>query len=82
MCARKSGRTRPGDRSPDDLRHYAHELHELADALTRDDRKLSHLSEMAARHGVYLGLRGTCATIACEVRRLKVCAQRLLGRGK
>ncbi len=78
MYARKSGRTRPGDRSPDNPRHYAHELHELADALTRDDRKLSRLSEMAARHGVALGLRGTCATIACEVRRITACAKRLL----
>jgi hypothetical protein len=79
-AARRAGRRRPGDRERefwDDPRHYAHELHEVADALTRGDRKLSRLSALAARHGVDFVAVADCFLLRRAVRHLQSLVRRL-----
>ena len=65
----RNARRRPGDR-PElaEWKQYAHELHEIADALTRDDRKLSKLSKLAAKHGITLNVKKDCDCL-CRIRK-------------
>lgn len=77
----KNARRRPGDRPDyDSPTMYAHELHELAAAISHSDRQLSKLWSMAQRHGVPLGIGKTCATLKCAILNLKTAARHLVGR--
>jgi hypothetical protein len=73
-AAKQAGRRRPGDRERefwDERRRYAHELYEVADALTRGDRRLSKLSVLAARHGVGLVTVVDCLNLRRIVKHLQ-----------
>lgn len=79
MSRNYNARRRPGDRG-DALaitKRYLSELHEVADSLTRDDRKLSRLSMLAAKHGINLGIKRDCLGLCRLAKHLKAAIRKL-----
>jgi hypothetical protein len=74
----RGARRRPGDRNgrAPDRSKYLDDLQALADAITRDDEKLSRLSALAAKHGVRLNVRDDCHLLRRAVKHLRALVRR------